>query len=669
MSLRSAWCATVLYLAATVALTWPAVTGLTRDIPWDLGDSLLNCWILGWDADHLLRFLSGDFHALRGFWSANIFGREPLTLAYSDHLLALVVPILPVYAATKNLILCYNLIFLSTFVFSGLGTYLLVRDLTGHAGAAFVAGLIYAFSPYRLGQFSHVQVLSSQWMPFVLFGVRRYFESRSKPRPPAEGGRLPAGSPALAGASVALIAQNLSSGYYLFFFFPFVIAFVLFEIGRRDLWRDRQIWVALSCAALAVVAGTVPFLLPYLELRRLGMGPRPLEEVMAFSADIYSYLTAHWFHHLYGTRIRVFPKPEGELFAGFIAPLLAGLGVILHLRSVWRRAAEASPSKDPWIARAAAAIVIATSALLINILLTTGLNVSIAGVRLRVQRGSRPLLLLVAALAVWAWSSPRVRRFVRGIPGSAIGFYAAALVACFWLSLGPVPTAMGRSLHDPGPYVFFYNYVPGFNGLRVPARFGMLFTLFLAVLAGFGVQALERRLRHGAIVASLLAILFLIEANSAPIIINGTPDSPDVVTPPPYVLAGPDTAPVYRLVNALPSDAVIAEFPFGNWQYELRYMYYSTTHWRRLLNGYSGQFPDSYIEASQILKGMPDARIDDAWPLLTRAGVTHVIVHEAIFLGDKGARTSAWLRTQGAREVATYGSDRIFELRSTGSRQ
>ncbi len=70
--------------------------GLTRDIPWDLGDPLLNAWILAWDADRLLRFLGGDFDALRNFWNANIFHPEPLTLAYSEHLVAQAIQFLPV---------------------------------------------------------------------------------------------------------------------------------------------------------------------------------------------------------------------------------------------------------------------------------------------------------------------------------------------------------------------------------------------------------------------------------------------------------------------------------------------------------------------------------------------------------------------------------------------
>jgi hypothetical protein len=40
-----------LYLLLTLVMTWPLAAGLTRDVPGDLGDSLLNLWILGWDAE------------------------------------------------------------------------------------------------------------------------------------------------------------------------------------------------------------------------------------------------------------------------------------------------------------------------------------------------------------------------------------------------------------------------------------------------------------------------------------------------------------------------------------------------------------------------------------------------------------------------------------------
>jgi hypothetical protein len=57
-----------------------------------------------------------------------------------------------VYHLTGNLLLCYNLLFLSTFVLSGLGMYLLVREFTGNRWAAFLAGLLFAFVPIRIGE-------------------------------------------------------------------------------------------------------------------------------------------------------------------------------------------------------------------------------------------------------------------------------------------------------------------------------------------------------------------------------------------------------------------------------------------------------------------------------------------------------------------------------------
>src|SRR5437868_11412638 len=136
-------------------MTWPLATGFTRDVPGDFGDPLFTSWVIAWDSTHL-----GS-----GWWSANIFAPHPLSLAYSEHFLPHAVQALPIYALTKNPILCYNLLFLSTFVFAGLGAFLLGRELTGSAAAGFVAGLAFAFAPYRIASLPHLQVLSSAWMP------------------------------------------------------------------------------------------------------------------------------------------------------------------------------------------------------------------------------------------------------------------------------------------------------------------------------------------------------------------------------------------------------------------------------------------------------------------------------------------------------------------------
>ncbi len=650
MNVRSAWSATAWYVAATIVVTWPTAAGLARDIPWDLGDSLMVCWILGWDADHLLRFLGGEWSAFRGFWTANIFGREPLTLAYGEHLIALALPITPVYALTKNLILCYNLLFLASFVLSGLGTYLFVRDVTGSTRGAFIAGLIFAFALFRIGHYSHLQLLSSQWMPFVLFGVHRYFEHR---RPLS-----------LVGASAAWVAQNLSCGYYLMYFSPFVVAYVLFEIGRRRLWRDRGLWIALSVAALGVAAITLPFLVPYLELRRRGQPARSLDEVIRFSADVYSYVTAHWFHPLYAERIRVFPKPEGDLFPGLVPLLLSFVAVVAQVRSLAARSLRLPGAPSTWGVHLAILAVCIGSSLVVMIFLTGGISTISGDDLLQVRRIFRPLVAALIGLGFWAWRSPRVRTFLRGTPRSTIGFHLAALAACFLLSLGPLPHVLGRPLSDPGPYRWLYDYVPGFDGVRAPARFGMLFALFLAVLAALGVRTIEQRVRRASLITIPLALLFFYEATAAPILMNVTSDANGLARPPGQMAPGPETLGIYRAVNALPRNIILAEFPFGDPSYELRYMYYSTTHWKQLLNGYSGGFPYSHIRAREVLGALPDRRHDEAWTLLMSQQITHALVHEGSFLGDAGARLSSWLESRGAREIAMAGRDRLFELQT-----
>ena len=644
--------AAALYAVIALAMTWPLAAGLLRDIPWDLGDSVLNAWILQWGADHWLRFLGGDLGAFRGYFNANIFYPEPLALAYSEHLTAQVLQILPVYALTGNIVLSYNLLFLSTFVLSGLGTFLLVRELTGSARAGFVAGLLYAFAPYRIGQFSHLQVLSSQWMPFALYGFRRYFDTRR--------------AWPLAGAALALVLQNWSCGYFLLYFSPFAAAYVIYEIADRGLWKDLTMWASLGAAATLVLGATVPLLMPYLALREHGFDARPFEEVMRFSADVYSYLTAHGAQSFWGAIARAFPKPEGDLFPSVIPVLLALVGIGAHARVTWAvtRTRGADPDVPAWrraVIYAAAAVLVWQLASVLVILARTGFDWQIGPLSIRVHNTARALRAALGAAAVLLVASRRARAFARGVPGSAVAFYIAALLAAFWMSLGPIVTAKGLRISGDGLYWWFYQHVPGFDGLRVPARMGMLVMLFLAVLGGYGARAIERVFRRSGPVLAAAGLLFLLEASSAPIELNGTWSVGDL-KPPPVPLMGAEGPPaIYRAVRALPPRAVLAEFPFGEEQYELRYMLHSASHWRPLLNGYSGGFPRSYaVNRAGLGRVLDDP--DTAWRVLAASGATHAIVHEEVYPAGSGARVSAWLVSHGAREVALFGADRLFEL-------
>ena len=626
-------------------MTWPLVLGLGRDVPGDLGDSLLNLWILGWGAEHLPRVFTGQM-SWTEFWNANIFHPEPLALAFSEHLFGEVLQILPIYYLTGNLILAYNLLFLSSFVLSGVGMYLLVRDLLGETGrfswAAFIAGLIYAFVPYRIAQVAHIQSLSSQWMPFALYGFRRFIVSGTPGLGPAN--LLP-----LAGGTAALLMQNWSSGYYLVYFAPFVLIFVVHQIIASRRARNWQVWAAFAAAALVVTAATLPFLVMYLNAQRVHGFERPIGEVIRFSADIYSYVTAPEAVRLWGPVLQVYPKAEGELWFGLI-PLVLMLVAIGGLK-VGRASA---------FGKLLLVIILIQLAGFIGILLTGGFITSVAGVPVRATNSSRILISIVVVVGLLLAISPHARRYVRAGWRSPLTLTITLLVLALWLSLGPVPQSFGRPLQGMGLYGVLYERVPGYDGLRVPARYAMVAAVFLAIAAGYGAAAVLRRTTRAAMAASALTTIFLLETAFAPMPINQTWGSGGVA-PPSRVYPAHEAPEVYRQLKTMPDAHVVVEFPFGDPAWELRYVYYSTAHWKRVVNGYSGGFPQGYKVRLALLQRLAD-NPDDAWKVLRDAGTTHAVVHENAFVGGGTEVVKQWLTANGAREIGRYDHDVLYSL-------
>ena len=646
----TAWRATAWYLALTLGMTWPLAAGITRDIPWDLGDSLLNCWILGWNADHVLRALGGDIGALRGILDGNIFFPSPFALAYSELLGAQTLQILPVYAVTKNLILCYNLLFVSSFVLSGLGAYVLARHFTRDWRVAFVAGLIFAFVPYRWAQISHLQVISVQWMPFVLYGFARWAEHG--------GWRV------LAGATAALIAQNLSCGYFLVYFSLFVPPYVIWCLARHGRLRDVQRWMALGSAAVVTAACTMPFLLPYLRLREMSGERRPVSEVIGYSADTLSYFTANGMMRMWGGVIDAFPRPEGDLFMGFTALGLAVAGCLAALMGGWHGQASAAPTTRGariagWIA-VGAGVVHAIA----GVMIAAGLGGRywLGPLAIRINNFDRVVVIALACGVVAIACLPRVRRLVAASWRSPVSAFVAITAAAWWLSLGPVPQAAGKPLGGLPIYAWLYAYVPGVDGLRVPARMGFIAALGIAMLAGFGLRAMARRWpRAAGWLCGVASVLVLAEGAVVPLPVNLSAADREIA-PPARVAPGNAPAPLDRYLASLPGDAVLVEFPFGDVSWELQHVYRSTQHWKRLVNGYSGGFPLRYMSLRTYFD---DPRRDPlaATAALRGCGATHVVLHRAAYRDDEAAQMHAWLIAAGAREIAVHDDAVVFDVR------
>lgn len=230
-------------------------------------------------------------------------------------------------------------------------------------------------------------------------------------------------------------------------------------------------------------------------------------------------------------------------------------------------------------------------------------------------------------------------------PSSTAIVYLVAMLAAFELSLG----VRGYS------YVFLYEHVPLFGGLRAPARFGIFAVFFLAALAAFGYALVESMLRPAArrVLAVVAVGVLIAEYWVAPLGLVRYPNA----APPLYAwLAQQPAGVVAEIPMPIPRELAGAE---------PEHTYMSTFHWHPLVNGYSGYFPPSYVHRIERMRGFPDGR---AFAQLFKDGVRYLIVHPHLYPRDRRVEV---LETLAARPElihlgrfdAARGEAYVFRIR------
>jgi len=186
--------------------------------------------------------------------------------------------------------------------------------------------------------------------------------------------------------------------------------------------------------------------------------------------------------------------------------------------------------------------------------------------------------------------------------------------------------------------------------VRVQAHIGQVVLLFLALLAGFGLARIEHTWgrRRGWLAVAIAAVALVnAEACRAPL---------------PYsTFAG--IPPVYDALRSA-RDAVVVELPAYDrraWARNAPYMLNSTSHWKPLVNGYSGFMPAGYARLRAALEGFPG---QEALETMHHRAITHAVVHEAAFIGMYGqARFDDIGKVRSLQEVARDGDIHIYRLR------
>jgi hypothetical protein len=163
---------------------------------------------------------------------------------------------------------------------------------------------------------------------------------------------------------------------------------------------------------------------------------------------------------------------------------------------------------------------------------------------------------------------------------STLFFYAMATVVMWACAFGPGQETAGL-VAWLRPYRWL-TLLPGYDGLRVPARFAMLSSLCLAVSTGLAIARFESLVRRSIPIVTALALVGLT--------LDGLMQSVPLQTPPLDVLL------------PTPADAPVLELPADLSRVNAPAMYRAIAHGRPIVNGYSGYTPPHFRILSLALR-------------------------------------------------------------------
>lgn len=191
---------------------------------------------------------------------------------------------------------------------------------------------------------------------------------------------------------------------------------------------------------------------------------------------------------------------------------------------------------------------------------------------------------------------------------------AAAIVLLF-------AVACGTTLFGGRAFLFLYDHLPGWRGVRTPGRIVVLITLALALLAAQGAAALVGDTRKRRLLGLALVGIVLLDG-------HGRLTAPDAPALSPGLAAAAAASARADPVLVLPSSFALDEVT----------MWETTAGFPRLVNGGSGFDPDLLLEVRRRTETFPDQASVD---YLRRLGVRTVVLRTPQATGTPWAQAAS----------------------------
>ena len=327
-----------------------------------------------------------------------------------------------------------------------------------------------------------------------------------------------------------------------------------------------------------------------------------------------------------------FRRAEGSLFPGLTVVLLMGLALA---RRRWR----GLDREVTWLTKLRAVLGIATVglALVLASRLAFGpWKMSLLGIGLSVTRWEKTLSLVVLFGLAFGLLSPHLMRAKSR--RSAFGFYLLAGAVMWILTLGPVPTFMGEPFLYQPPYAWLM-VLPGFEGLRVPARFWMLVVVCLSTAGGV---AYARLVPSSSRRWSIASVALVTVAGLSDTWINSMP-----------IAEVPARS---AILERFPAAGPVLELPRVSGDDDLAAMYRSMFHGRPVVSGYSGHYAPHFPALVSALTSFDGTMLTE----LSRLGVRDVRIDRAADVD--GAYRQYVSGHPGAQLVAEGDGEAVYRL-------
>jgi hypothetical protein len=550
----------VAYACIAIAFAWPLPLHLGTLLPGpvsqDTGVYVWNLWVFRHEIveHHRLPFATLEILSLAG----------PVPLALHNYTTIadiLAFPVLPILGTVRT----FNILIIGSGVISACAMFLFARRATGDTAGAWLAGLLFGFSPYMSARTSeHFSLV--QTAPLVLFAL---LLDRLRTRPAI-------GTALAAGATVAV--AYLCDPYYA----VYCVLMAAFSI---------------ACSAIVIHEPNPAAEIP----RRMRRAADALIAVLA--------LLVIWIAAGGGGRYVIVGVPVSITRLYTPVLLLAAATAFRLWIAVRPRVTLILPTLPP------VRVVVAAALACMAVLAPVVLPVASPGserqwispkVFWRSSAAGLDLLTLFTPNPLHPWFGHFFDGWLARLPHTPIENVASipwtvlavliAAIACsrgslprYWvaftvffgsLALGPFVHIAGQNLYVPTPWALL-RYVPIVGAARMPTRMIALVMLGVAVLLAFAVRELRSRTGRPALLAAAATALLLFE-----------------MVPSPRPTYSAEIPGIFSVVAADPRPLSLLSLPFGLRDGMSSYgnasptsQFFQTFHGKPLVGGYISRLP------------------------------------------------------------------------------